>query len=237
MSEFSWKLGGAQGEGIDSSGEIFALTLHRLGYYVSTFRHFASLIKGGHTNYKVRITTRQRRHRGDTLNLLVALDQTTIDENAAELTADGAILYDEGVFEPKLPEGCTAELIGVPFTQIAKDLGLVIMKNMVALGASAALLGLPYDLFEQFIAERYGRRGAAVVESNRKALAHGFEAARRRRRGAASCPSWSRPRRARSGCSCTATMRSRWARSSPAAASSPPTRSPRRPRFCTARCA
>lgn len=177
MNEFAWKLGGAQGEGIDSTGEIFALTLHRLGYYVSTYRHFASLIKGGHTNYKVRISTRQRRHRGDTLNLLVALDQTTIDENAKELVADGAILFDEGAFEPKLPEGCTATLIGVPFTQIAKDLGLVIMKNMVALGASAALLGLPSDLFEQFIAERFGRRGAAVVESNRKALAAGFEAA------------------------------------------------------------
>lgn len=30
--DYTWKIGGVQGEGIDSTGEIFALTLHRMGH-------------------------------------------------------------------------------------------------------------------------------------------------------------------------------------------------------------
>ncbi len=45
-NEVVWKVGGQQGEGIDSTGEIFALALARKGYYISSNKHFASRIKG-----------------------------------------------------------------------------------------------------------------------------------------------------------------------------------------------
>src|SRR5690606_22862547 len=53
----SWKVGGEQGQGIDSTGEILARTVNRLGYYVYGYKLFSSRIKGGHTNYKLRIGT------------------------------------------------------------------------------------------------------------------------------------------------------------------------------------
>ncbi len=45
--QLSWKVGGQQGEGIESTGEIFASALNRLGYYLYGYRHFSSRIKGG----------------------------------------------------------------------------------------------------------------------------------------------------------------------------------------------
>ena len=51
-TQLSWKVGGQQGEGVDSTGEIFAIALNRLGYYLYGYRHFSSRIKGGHTNNK-----------------------------------------------------------------------------------------------------------------------------------------------------------------------------------------
>jgi 2-oxoglutarate ferredoxin oxidoreductase subunit alpha len=47
-----------------------------------------SLIKGGHTNYKVRVAENPVGYHGDDLDILVAFDQRTIDENAHQLTED-----------------------------------------------------------------------------------------------------------------------------------------------------
>lgn len=175
--DFTWKIGGAQGEGIDSAGEIFALTLHRMGYFVYAYRHFMSLIKGGHTNYKVRVSNEQRRHRGDQLDLLIAFDQRSIDENLYELRSGGAILYNEGAFKPVVPPDADVVLIGVPLQQIAKDHGSIVMTNMAAMGVSAALTGLDPAAFDDFIANRYGKHGADVIEANRKVVRAGYQRA------------------------------------------------------------
>ena len=55
--QISWKVGGQQGEGIESTGEIFATAMNRKGYYLYGYRHFSSRIKGGHTNNKIRVST------------------------------------------------------------------------------------------------------------------------------------------------------------------------------------
>lgn len=47
VKQLSWKVGGQQGEGIESTGEIFSIALNRLGYYLYGYRHFSSRIKGG----------------------------------------------------------------------------------------------------------------------------------------------------------------------------------------------
>ena len=61
ISQLSWKVGGQQGEGIESTGEIFSTTLNRMGYYLYSYRHFSSRIKGGHTNNNIRISTKEVR--------------------------------------------------------------------------------------------------------------------------------------------------------------------------------
>ena len=54
--QISWKVGGQQGEGIESTGEIFATESKRLLFiWISTF--LRSRIKGGHTNNKIRVST------------------------------------------------------------------------------------------------------------------------------------------------------------------------------------
>ena len=45
-NQISWKVGGQQGEGIESTGEIFATAMNRKGYYLYGYRHFSSRIKG-----------------------------------------------------------------------------------------------------------------------------------------------------------------------------------------------
>ncbi|WP_042472081.1 2-oxoacid:acceptor oxidoreductase subunit alpha [Bacillus ndiopicus] len=175
LHQLSWKVGGQQGEGIESTGEIFATAMNRLGYHLYGYRHFSSRIKGGHTNNKITVRPTQVRSIADDLDILVAFDQETIDVNYKELTASSIILADAR-FEPASPEGCTAPLFAVPFTEIATELGTSLMKNMVAIGATAALLNLEETVFQSVVEEIFGRKGEEVVAKNIEAIQKGREA-------------------------------------------------------------
>ncbi|MFP7296175.1 2-oxoacid:acceptor oxidoreductase subunit alpha [Neobacillus niacini] len=174
INQLSWKVGGQQGEGIESTGEIFAIALNRLGYYLYGYRHFSSRIKGGHTNNKIRVSTTEVRSISDDLDVLVAFDQETIDLNYKELHAKGIILAD-AKFTPKKPEDTQASLYAVPFTEIATELGTSLMKNMVAIGATSAVLNLDIHVFEEVVQEIFGKKGAQVVAKNMDAIKAGFD--------------------------------------------------------------
>lgn len=174
MNQLSWKVGGQQGEGIESTGEIFAKALSRSGYYLYSYRHFSSRIKGGHTNNKIRVSTRQVRAMSDDLDILVAFDQETIDVNFHELRQGGIVLADEKA-KPSIPDESRATLYVIPFTKIATNLGTSLMKNMVAIGASSAVLGLEPEFFKDVVQEIFGRKGDKVVENNMKAIREGAQ--------------------------------------------------------------
>ncbi|WP_394583694.1 2-oxoacid:acceptor oxidoreductase subunit alpha [Cytobacillus firmus] len=174
INQLSWKVGGQQGEGIESTGEIFSIALNRLGYYLYGYRHFSSRIKGGHTNNKIRVSTSQIRSISDDLDILVAFDQETIDLNYKELHDKGIMIAD-AKFDPKQPEDTNAVLFAVPFTEIATELGTSLMKNMVAVGATCAVLNLDIKVFEEVVQEIFGRKGQQVVDKNMEAIQAGFD--------------------------------------------------------------
>jgi 2-oxoglutarate/2-oxoacid ferredoxin oxidoreductase subunit alpha len=172
IKQLSWKVGGQQGEGIDSAGEILSTALNRKGYYLYGYRHFSSRIKGGHSNTKIRISTSPVSSISDELDILVAFDQETIDLNAHELIKGGVILAD-AKFQPTVSAEMEVHLLAVPFTKIAEEVGMAQMKNMVAVGASMAFLGLPADMFREVIEDRFLRKGQSVVDKNMEAITKG----------------------------------------------------------------
>ena len=174
LHQLSWKVGGQQGEGIESTGEIFSMAMNRLGYFLYGYRHFSSRIKGGHTNNKITVRPTEVRSIADDLDILVAFDQETIDVNYKELTETGIILADSK-FDPVKPEDSKAPLFAVPFTEVAAELGTSLMKNMVAIGATAALLNLEDEVFQNVVDDIIGKKGEEVVQKNMEAIARGHE--------------------------------------------------------------
>ncbi|MFJ5791238.1 2-oxoacid:acceptor oxidoreductase subunit alpha [Lysinibacillus sp. NPDC097162] len=174
LHQLSWKVGGQQGEGIESTGEIFSMAMNRLGYFLYGYRHFSSRIKGGHTNNKITVRPTEVRSIADDLDILVAFDQETIDVNYKELTEKGIILAD-AKFDPVKPDDSKAPLFAVPFTEVAAELGTTLMKNMVAIGATASLLNLEDAVFQNVVDDIFGKKGEEVVQKNMEAIARGHE--------------------------------------------------------------
>jgi 2-oxoglutarate ferredoxin oxidoreductase subunit alpha len=171
----TWMVGGQQGDGFSSSGETFALGLNRLGYYIYGYFTNSSRILGGHANYRVRIGTESKLANADELDILIAFDQETIEINAPKLRQGGIVLCDKSMEDIELPEHKNLQLVKVPMYAIAEELGTKLVKNMVSVGASAALVGVNPDIFSELMEQRFARKGEKVVNMNVQAIQQGYD--------------------------------------------------------------
>lgn len=174
--DFIWKMGGQQGQGVESCGEILGRVLAQEGYSLFSQRLFASRIKGGHTTIALRIATKKVATIGEHVDCLVALDQETIDLHGHEVPEGGVILADEA-FHPKWENHTGRIFLPLPITELAKKYGSLQMKNMAALGMSAGLLGFPEAPFYRFIAERFKKKGEDIIEKNKGIFKEGYDRA------------------------------------------------------------
>ncbi|AFZ74253.1 2-oxoacid:acceptor oxidoreductase subunit alpha [Natronobacterium gregoryi] len=172
--DLNWAIGGEAGDGIDSTGKIFAQALSRAGRHVFTSKDFASRIRGGYTAYKIRTSVDQVQSVVDRLDILVALTQRTIDENVDELHDGSAVIYDgERSWDADIPEGVTG--VDVPLKSIAEDAGGSIMRNTVALGAACEITGFDVEYLDESLEKRFGGKGSKIVENNKEAARKGQE--------------------------------------------------------------
>lgn len=174
--DFIWKMGGQQGQGVESCGEILGRVLAQEGYSLFSQRLFASRIKGGHTTIALRIATKEIATIGEHVDCLVALDQETIDLHGKEICEGGVIIADDA-FKPKWEAHTGRIFLPLPITEMAKKYGSMQMKNIAALGMSAGLLGFPEMPFYRFIAERFAKKGEAVINKNKEIFKEGYDTA------------------------------------------------------------
>jgi 2-oxoglutarate ferredoxin oxidoreductase subunit alpha len=171
--QVSWKIGGQQGEGIDSAGELLASGLMQSGFHLYGYRVFSSRIRGGHTNYNLRISTEPTASIADRLDLLVALDQETIGLCAGEMKDSGLIVADTQ-FAATLPAGSKVSLISAPLTEMAVQAGNAKMRNVVAVGLTAALLGQEPSGWQGPLQEAFETKTTEVTMHNKQAFQAGW---------------------------------------------------------------
>ena len=174
LKEVCWQIGGEQGKGLDSTVEVFNTVASRAGYYVYAYKTFASRIKGGHTDFTTRLSTDRVQAPAAGVNLLVVLDQESIDLCAKNVYPGAIILADEAL-NPKLPAGVEAKLLTMPFNKMTLALGNPLMLNNLVLGASAAFLGLPLKGFQEYATRRWGNKGEEFVGLIHKSMEEGFK--------------------------------------------------------------
>lgn len=172
--DFIWKMGGQQGEGIESCGEIMATILAKEGYSLYSQRLFASRIKGGHTTFALRIALEPIMTVGESIDFLVALDQETVDKHGEEVRDGGFIICDSKV-DPDFSafEGKKITCLALPITETAMKQGSLLMRNIVSLGMSVALLGFDKEPFRKAIAAKFAKKSQDIVDKNLNAFEDG----------------------------------------------------------------
>jgi 2-oxoglutarate ferredoxin oxidoreductase subunit alpha len=174
--DLNWAIGGEAGDGIDSTGKIFAQALSRAGRHVFTSKDFASRIRGGYTAYKIRSSVDRVESVVDRLDILVALTERTIDENLDGLHDGSVIIYDgerTEMEDVEIPGDMTG--LSVPLKRLAEEAGGAIMQNIVALGAACEVTNFPIENLDSALEKKFGSKGESLVENNKQAARKGQE--------------------------------------------------------------
>ena len=168
------RLGGESGiDNAISAGDVLTRAVARSGYYVHTFRTYPAEIKGGPVMFQLRAGVQPVPSLGDRLDVLLAFNEEAWDLHHDVLRPDGLLIFDPG--EHGAPEGFQGTAYGIPLDQMARDLNLRKGKNLIALGALAAIVGCDFQQLQATVKDLYGSKRPQFIESNRIALLAGYQ--------------------------------------------------------------
>ncbi|MBI4828732.1 MAG: 2-oxoacid:acceptor oxidoreductase subunit alpha [Nitrospinae bacterium] len=171
------RIGGEGGEGVISSGDMIAQAAARSGLEVLTFKTFPAEIRGGYAMYQTRFSHEPILSEGTGFDVACCFNQEALDMNRKALRQGNVLIYDfpggDIAGEQNIPG---IHCYPVPMTKISKEeLATPRSKNMVALGAIAELFSISMTSLKETVQEKFGKKGAEVVEVNYKALDAGAQ--------------------------------------------------------------
>ena len=171
---FALGIGGAAGQGVATPGDIFALILSRRGLHVNAYNAYQSIIRGGHTFLTIRTGVDKVENLGDGIDLLLPLNQDTMDRHLRLLQAGGACIYNADTIKP----GAAADgvqLCALPVSTLADISRNKVAQNTLALGAALSMMGVGFQSLESVLKAQFGKKGEAVVNENVGIARAGYE--------------------------------------------------------------
>src|SRR3990170_959446 len=171
-------VGGEAGQGVQSVGFLLAKALARGGYQVFADQDYESRIRGGHNFFRVRAKDSWVGAVAEPVDILVALNQESVELHQKELAERGIIVF--GDEKAKGSDG--PNLFGVPLASLAEEKsGNRIMANTVALGAALGLVGYDLEIMDGVLRDQFGT--GEIGQGNIKAARAGYEYVRENFKG------------------------------------------------------
>jgi 2-oxoglutarate ferredoxin oxidoreductase subunit alpha len=162
---FAIGIGGAAGQGVATPGDILALLFSRRGLHLNAYNAYQSIIRGGHTFLTIRAGVDQVRSISDDIDLLIPLNQDTMNRHLRLLSAGGACIYNADTIKPGTPAD-GVQLCPLPVSTLADITRNKVAQNTLALGAALSMMGVGFNVLEGIFQAQFGRKGEAVVNEN-----------------------------------------------------------------------
>jgi 2-oxoglutarate ferredoxin oxidoreductase subunit alpha len=161
--DFAVGIGGENGQGIASTGDILARIFARRGLHLNAYNAYQSIIRGGHTFLTIRASETPVTNMGDKIDVFIPLNQDTMNRHLRLLKAGACAIYDSEKITPgEITEG--VQLCPMPMKELTKGNKLAV--NTAALGAALQLLGIESEPLESVVARQFKKKGDEVVAAN-----------------------------------------------------------------------
>ena len=171
MEDFSILIGGIAGDGINEAGLTAARLMNRLGYRIFMYYDYPSLIRGGHNFSMVRASSERVGVCRDEIDLLIALNQDTVDRHSGRLKEGSIFIFDA---DNVMGEGIAEKSCGISVTGILKEEGAPsVMKNSCILGAFCHAVGIEWTVLEEVLKKHIPKK----LELNLKVARRGYDQA------------------------------------------------------------
>jgi len=174
VNDFVVKFANVNGSGSASANGLFAKSILRMGIPASSRNIFPSNIQGLPTWFEVRINDIGHLGRRGGVDMMVAMNPETWEQDIAEIEPGGYLLYDSTKPMPESRFRDDINVIGAPLTEICNRTYTdtrqrQLFKNIIYLGALSALLDMDVPAIEQLIGEQF-RGKDTLIKPNLHAL-------------------------------------------------------------------
>src|SRR5438876_924275 len=171
---FAIGIGGAAGQGVATPGDIFAKIFSRRGLHLNAYNAYQSIIRGGHTFLTLRTGVEEVTNMGDRIDLLIPLNQDTMNRHLGLLGPGAAVIYNSDTIKPGEAAG-GVQLCPLPVSKLADITRNKVAQNTLAIGASLSMLGVGFQPLEEALTEQFKKKGEAVVAENVSVARAGYQ--------------------------------------------------------------
>ncbi len=184
VNDLAFKIGTVNGTGSASANGLLRRAIFRMGIPVSGKNLFPSNIQGLPTWYEIRANARGHTARTARFDLIVAMNPATYARDVAEVASGGWVMYDSTWPLPRELDRDDVTFLGIPLAKMTVDnfqgsRVRILMKNIVYVGALAALLDIDLGIVRELLKETFAAK-AKLLDANYRAIELGYDYARER---------------------------------------------------------
>ncbi|HXV79113.1 MAG TPA: 2-oxoacid:acceptor oxidoreductase subunit alpha [Candidatus Binatia bacterium] len=163
--DLSIAIGGAAGQGIATPGDILARIFVRRGLHLNAYNAYQSIVRGGHIFLTLRTSEAPVLSFGDKLDILITLNQDTMDRHLGLMKPGSSVLYNQDKIKPNgAADG--VQLCAFSVKELAPAIKGDLVQNTIALAAVLRLIGVEFKILEDILSLQFRRKGEAVIAEN-----------------------------------------------------------------------
>jgi 2-oxoglutarate ferredoxin oxidoreductase subunit alpha len=133
--------------------------------HLNAYNAYQSIIRGGHTLLTIRAGAEKVGNMGDRIDLLIPLNQDSVDRHLNLLTSGAACIYNSDTITPgRAASG--VQLCALPVSELVDITRNKVAQNTLAMGAGLHMMGIGFAALEEVLREQFKKKGDAVVEEN-----------------------------------------------------------------------
>jgi len=181
-NNFTVKFANVNGTGSSSANGMFMKSIFRMGIPVVGKNYFPSNIQGLPTWYEVRVSEKGYLAPSGSVDIMVAMNAQTYDEDLAAVEPGGYLIYDSSWPRENLMKRDDITVLGIPLANMCNEKfdtarARTLMKNTSYVGVLAALLDMDTNVIERLLLDTFGDK-KHLIDANKTALDMGFHYAK-----------------------------------------------------------
>ncbi len=169
---------GTAGQGIQTVEQLLTHALKHSGYNIFSTKEYMSRVRGGVNSTLLRVSSQKVTACLDRIDILLPLNTEALKHVESRITSDTIIIGEK----EKLLEFIKYEdfnIIDVPFSVVASEIGKVIYANIVATGLIAALFSIEKEDIIDDLKERFSDSDKTLMKHNIQAIKAGYDIGRK----------------------------------------------------------
>lgn len=172
--QISIVIAGSAGQGIQTVEQIIVSTFKKANFHVYATKEYMSRVRGGVNSVTIRVSSKPVQAFVNKIDLFIPLSLQAITRKFLKrrVIKDTLFLGETGVLSSIDSDN---QVIEIPFTDIAVEVGNKIYTNVVAAGAILGTFSVDFAVLEEVIHSFFAKKSAEIITNNIDAAKRGYE--------------------------------------------------------------